>query len=168
MGKTNSQGVNMQLAKLRSLVQLTLRSLEDAELSEERTNAIVEYVKKIIKQLAKLAVDYAIECWWGGEDSAGCEETVEKINTFNETVIEDCKESGDVCTITQKHPKKDGGTDTSSEAVCIPKECHDELEAAAPTLAEKIQEQESKVASGNKDLGSHKLGKEDLDVDIKC
>merc|ERR1712014_454403 len=157
---SNSQRMNKQVAKL--------RSLEDAELSEECTDAIVKYVGKIIKQLAKLAVDYAIECWWGGEDSAGCEETVEEIKTFNETVIKECKESGDLCTITQTHPKKDGGTDTESEAVCIPKECHDELEAAAPALAEQIQEKETKVASGNAGLGSHKLGKEDLDVDIKC
>jgi len=158
MDKTNPQRANKPLAKLRALE-------EEEELSEECTNAIEAGVKKIIKHLARLAVDWALECWWGGEESDGCAKTMKEIDDFNKTVIEHCEKEGDLCTITQTHHGKNG-TKTESENVCIPKECHDELEAATQATAKQIQEREAEVAQDNGGLGSHDLSGDD--VDIKC
>merc|ERR1719323_1773866 len=109
MDQTNPQRANMPLAKLRALE-------DDEELSEACANAIEEGVKELMKHLAKLAVDYAIECWWGGEESDGCQKTMKEIEDFNKTMIEQCKEEGDLCTITQTHESKDGSSKTEVKA----------------------------------------------------
>jgi len=145
---------------------LIMRRLQEESLSEGCVASIKEGVQKIIRQLAKPAVDYAIDCGWGGEHSDDCKKTVEKLNNFDETVKEKCKASGDLCTVTRTHPKKGGGTETETEAFCMPKECRDEIEQAEQMATQKIFEGNTKdavVQSGQ----SAEFGK-GLEVDIKC
>jgi len=155
----NSQRPSMRLGEL--------RTLQEDGVSEECKAALLAGVKKIIRQLAKLAVDYAIDCWWGGEDSEACKETTEKIDKFDETIKEQCKASGDLCTITQTHPKKGGGNETETESFCMPQECHDEINQAQQLAAQQILQGETEAAAGRTGLGSHDFGK-GLDVQIEC
>jgi len=165
MDQTSPQRANMPLAKLRALE-------DDEELSEACANAVEEDLKEVRNYVAKLSVDYEIECWWYGYESDGCLKTMKKIEDFNKTIIEQCKEEGDLCTITQTHESKDGSSKTESESVCIPKECHDELGAATQATAKKIQEKEAAIAQHsqglqhNQGLSSHDVG--DDDVVITC
>lgn len=162
MQKTESKRANMRLAKLRSLQ-------DTPELSEACATAIMDMVSDVVKQIAQLAVDYAFECWWGGEDSPGCKDTQEKIDKFDETVVEQCGNGGDICTLTQTHATENK---TESEKICIPKECHDELEEATQATAEQIRQKESKIAKAMEGVKEH-LGDDqefgdDVDVHIDC
>jgi len=112
-------------------------------------------VNKHSKEMAKLLVDYAWDCWWGGEDSAPCAATKKRVNAYEQNAKDECAVSGDLCTFTQTSAGK-----TEEEHFCLPKECHDEAEAAALRWKEAVLEWEGQLLS-------HMHGNHDFSKEVK-